>query len=151
MHGRPWLQGTHNIDISGEPLVNYGRFPGAVRLTYPRAILCPLANNTRYECRNIGSFARTLSPDHVLIDPSFWNQTDDPHGLQRFAQYRAGTILHEVMHQYFLSFTLHDGRERRRNNAHCLTAFALRASGIPPRPHHIRQMRGPARLMAHGF
>ncbi len=119
---------------------------GIVALRYRLAVGALRRNNTRYECRNIGSFARTLSPDHVLIDPSFWNQTDDPHGLQRFAQYRAGTILHEMMHQYFLSFILHDGRERRRNNAHCLTAFALRASGIPPWPHHIRQCVGRPQL-----
>jgi hypothetical protein len=115
---------------------------GIVARRYRLAVGALQTNNTQYECANIHAFARTLSPDRVLIGPRFWKQTDDPHGPQRFAQYRAGTILHEMMHQYFLSFILHDKRERRRNNAHCLTVFALRASRIPPRTHHIRQCGG---------
>jgi hypothetical protein len=45
---------------------------------------------------------------------------------------RAATILHEMMHQYFLEFILHNVREHRRNNANCLANFALRVRGLTP-------------------
>jgi hypothetical protein len=45
---------------------------------------------------------------------------------------RAATILHEMMHQYYIEFILHNEHEHRRNNANCLANFALMIRGITP-------------------
>lgn len=103
---------------------------GIVARRYRLAARALRRRRTRYECANIPPNARVLSPARVLIGPSFWRQN---------RQHRAGTILHEMMHQYFLSFIRHDPRERRRNNAHCFEVFALRASRIVPLRGDVRK------------
>lgn len=81
---------------------------------------------TVYSCdATLAGFnAITDSPSQVRLGPSFWTQN------RRMD--RAATILHEMMHQYFLEFILHNVREHRRNNANCLANFALRVRGLTP-------------------
>ena len=63
-------------------------------------------------------------PSRVWLGPTFWTQN---------RMYRAKTILHEMMHQYFIEFILHtEKKEHRRNNAYCLANFALMIRGITP-------------------
>lgn len=87
--------------------------------------------------------ARTVNPAEVLIFPRFWRQEPSlPVGSKRNRDLRAGTILHEMMHQYFIGFIRHiPATERRRNNAHCFEVFAMRASGISPHPSDVAQCR----------
>jgi hypothetical protein len=54
---------------------------------------------------------------------------------------RAATILHEMMYQYYLEFILHNEREHRRNNAHCLANFALMIRGITPPETYLKACR----------
>jgi hypothetical protein len=112
-----------------------GRNSGAiVARRYRLAIGALQRRGTRYRCDNtlVGANARVLTPSQVLLGPSFWTQS---------RMHRAGTILHEMMHQYFLGFILHDQRERRRNNAHCFEVFALRVRGVTPQPIDVSRCR----------
>jgi hypothetical protein len=89
------------------------------------AINALLRGGTAYLCdATLAANARTVNPNRVLLGPSFWTQN------RRMD--RAATILHEMMHQYFIEFIRHNEREHRRNNAHCLANFALRIRGITP-------------------
>jgi hypothetical protein len=78
----------------------------------------------------------------IHLCPRFWNPI--PQAGLRLEAFRGGVILHEMLHVLFPGLFGHDtvdddgnivrdntspGGERRRNNAHCLRAFALRASG----------------------
>lgn len=91
---------------------------------YRLAIKALLRGGTTYVCdATLAANARTVNPTRVLLGPSFWTQN---------RMDRAATILHEMMHQYFIEFILHNEREHRRNNAHCLANFALRIRGITP-------------------
>ena len=91
---------------------------------YRLAINALLRGGTAYVCdATLAANARTVNPSRVLLGPSFWTQN---------RMDRAKTILHEMMHQYFIEFILHNEREHRRNNAHCLANFALRIRGITP-------------------
>ena len=87
-----------------------------------------LRGGTAYVCSaTLTSNARTVSPSRVLLGPTFWTQN---------RMYRAKTILHEMMHQYFIEFIRHNvpgwTNEHRRNNAYCLANFALMIRGITP-------------------
>jgi hypothetical protein len=92
---------------------------------YQLALRALRLRGTLYRCDStLTNFnALTINPNEVSLGPSFWKQG------QRMD--RAGTILHEMMHQYFLEFILHDKREHRRNNANCLHAFAFRVRNLP--------------------
>jgi outer membrane protein OmpA-like peptidoglycan-associated protein len=101
---------------------------------------------TLYRCGCPGAAptvnARTVSPLEVLLCPRFWSlgqpgflpAGQDPRWI------RAGTILHEMLHQLFGEFFRHfrvpprpdDPQERRRDNAHCYEAFALLVDGHTP-------------------
>lgn len=74
-----------------------------------------------------GVRARTIGPVEVRLCAPFWNASPQPGLSDRF--FRAGVILHEMLHQLFLEFIRHDPNERRRNNAHCYEAFAMRLAG----------------------
>lgn len=81
--------------------------------------------------------ARTLRPytlNTIRLCPRFWRQS---------RMWRAGIILHEMLHLYFGEFFRHHphGEERRRDNAHCYEAFALQASGHAPDGADIRSCR----------
>jgi hypothetical protein len=86
---------------------------------------------TRYRCgcpgSNPGVVARTISPIEVWLCPSFWGPSPQAGLSARFS--RAGTILHEMLHQLYIEFVRHNANERRRNNAHCYEALAMRLAG----------------------
>lgn len=67
-----------------------------------------------------------LCKNEVWLCPQFWR-------LQREEQ--EGTVLHEMFHLCFgltCAWFQHDGKERKRNNAHCYEAFALSVAGFNP-------------------
>jgi hypothetical protein len=99
---------------------------------YRLAINALLRGGTAYVCdATITANARTVNPNRVLLGRSFWTQ--------KRRMDRAATILHEMMHQYFLEFIRHNKREHRRNNAHCLANFALRIRGITPPKGYLKK------------
>ena len=96
---------------------------------------------TLYRCgcpgANPGVRARTINPTEVRLCPMFWGASPQPGLSARF--FRAGVILHEMLHQLFIEFLLHDPNERRRNNAHCFEAFAMRLAGHAADRSDVRQ------------
>jgi OmpA family len=110
---------------------------------------------TLYRCGCPGAAptvnARTVSPTEVLLCPRFWKlgqpgflpAGQDPRWI------RAGTILHEMLHQLFGEFFRHfrvpphpdDPQERRRDNAHCYEAFALLVDGRTPSQSDINRCK----------
>lgn len=72
--------------------------------------------------------AQTLRPytlNTIELCPRFWSQPQ---------MWRAGILLHEMLHNYFGQFFRHhpNDPERRRDNAHCYEAFALQVAGHAP-------------------
>lgn len=71
----------------------------------------------------------------------FWARPDLPPLSNRF--YRAGVILHEMLHLLYRGFFYHHGQhpsgdpERHRDNSHCYEAFVLLANGHTPEPGDI--------------
>ena len=105
----PWAKGASSGSI--------------VARRYQLALRALRLRGTLYRCDSTLAFnALTVSPHEVTLGPSFWTQ--GPMG-------RAGTILHEMLHQYFIEFIRHDEREHRRNNAHCFRVFAFRVRNLP--------------------
>jgi peptidoglycan hydrolase-like protein with peptidoglycan-binding domain len=98
---------------------------------------------TRYRCGcadcDLDTNAITVGVSEVCLCPNFWGASPQ-HGLSaRF--FRAGVILHEMLHQLFIEFLLHDPNEHRRNNAHCYEAFAMRLAGHAADQADVRQCR----------
>jgi hypothetical protein len=71
--------------------------------------------------------AFTNTPTEIWLCPPFFGPSPQAGLSPRF--FRAAVILHEMMHQLFIEFVLHNANEHRRNNAHCYEAFALRLAG----------------------
>ena len=98
---------------------------------------------TRYRCGCPGSdptvVARTISPIEVRLCPSFWGASPQAGLSARF--FRAGTILHEMLHQLYIEFIRHNANERRRNNAHCYEALAMRLAGHAAERSSVTQCR----------
>ena len=87
----------------------------------------------------------TASAVLMRLCPRFFNRpAGEPLGNQFF---RAGVVLHEMLHLLFTSFFHHQGRhpsgdpERRRDNAHCYEAFALRVAGHAAEPGDVSGCR----------
>ena len=82
---------------------------------------CPATTNARTNAAD--------DPSLVRLCPRFFNRAA---GLPLNNQFfRAGVILHEMLHLLFFEFFHHPGHPsgdpvRRRDNAHCYEAFALR-------------------------
>jgi len=80
----------------------------------------------------------TRGPLDVRLCPAFWR----PAGLavsDRF--FRAGVVMHEMIHQLFGEF-LHDvSNVSMRVNAHCYEAFAMRLAGHAADPSDVRRCR----------
>ena len=74
-----------------------------------------------------GVNARTISPIEVRLCPRFWGASPQAGLSARF--FRAGVILHEMLHQLYIEFLFHGPKEHRRNNAHCYEALAMRLAG----------------------
>jgi hypothetical protein len=100
--------------------------------------------NTQYRCaappaNRPNRRARAVSPNEVLLHTRFW---DPPAGLGMSNQlFRAAVLLHEMLHLLYDDFLVHDDAERRRNNAHCYEAFAMRVAGHAADPTDVTQCR----------
>lgn len=84
-----------------------------------------------------------VEPNMVNLCALFWNP---PAGLRGLPPpfYRAGAIIHEMLHLLYHEFFHHAGHpsgdpERRRDNANCYEAFALRVAGFGADPAAVRQ------------
>jgi hypothetical protein len=76
-----------------------------------------------------------LCKDEVGLCPGFWTLKPE---------WQEGTVLHEMFHLCFgltCAWFQHDGKERKRNNAHCYEAFALSIAGQGPDPISIDKCR----------
>jgi hypothetical protein len=105
---------------------------------------CTAAEAGSNFCCDVAERAFTRTPTLPLtLCPPFWNPMPPQAGLPAEG-FRGGVILHEMLHVLNPDFFGHDtmrpdgtivrqntstGGERRRNNAHCYRAFALRARG----------------------
>jgi hypothetical protein len=91
---------------------------------------------TQFRCGCPGAAAtvnaRTIPPNEIRLCDRFWTLSPI---------LRAGVVLHEMLHLLFHTFLRHDARERRRNNAHCYEAFALRVAGHTPEQSDISRCR----------
>lgn len=81
---------------------------------------------------------QALVPNVVHLCAGFWNPPADLRGLPP-TQFRAGTIVHEMLHLLFPSFLLN--QPPGRPNAHCYEAFALRVAGFGASPRDVRLCR----------
>jgi hypothetical protein len=105
-------------------------------MTFRCAAACPAGRNASTN-GNISAIVMTLCP-------RFFNRpAGQPLGNQFF---RAGVVLHEMLHLLFTSFFHHQGHpsgdpERRRDNAHCYEAFALRLAGHAAEPGDVAACR----------
>jgi hypothetical protein len=85
---------------------------------------CPLDTPT-IPCPRNAQVELPFTLNTIELCPRFWTQS---------AVWRAGIVLHEMLHLYLGRFFLHGpgGRERRRDNAHCYEAFAIQIAGSAP-------------------
>jgi hypothetical protein len=97
----------------------------------------------RYQCgcpgADVDVRAQTLlGGNRIELCNRFW---DLPAGL-RVAPvfFRAGVLIHEVLHMLYSDFLIHTGR---RANAHCYEAFAMRVAGHAADPSDVRQCKTP--------
>jgi hypothetical protein len=67
-------------------------------------------------------------PNVINLCTPFWNPPPGLRGLPPEV-FRGGVILHEMLHVLYAAFFHHIPTERKRNNAHCYRAFALRVGG----------------------
>ena len=114
----PWANNQESRLVVAKRLLTSARELGGGRRTLYRCG-CPGARP--------GVRARTISPIEVRLCPRFWGASPQAGLSPRF--FRAGVILHEMLHQLYLEFVRHNTNERRRNNAHCYEALAMRLAG----------------------
>ena len=94
-----------------------------------------------------GSVAVTnqaAEPNVMNLCAPFWAPPASP-GLPAEG-FRAGTLIHEMLHMLYPDFFHHAGHpsgdpERRRDNAHCYKAFALRVGGYGRDPNAVARCR----------
>src|SRR5262249_42497581 len=72
-------------------------------------------------------------PNVINLCGPFWNPPANLRGLPT-ENFRAGTIIHEMLHMLFTDFFHPAGDPRdpwefRRDNSHCYKAFTLRING----------------------
>lgn len=97
---------------------------------------CPATTNARTNAAQ--------DPSLIRLCPRFFNR---PAGLPLNNQFfRAGVILHEMLHLLYYDFFHHPGHPsgdpvRRRDNAHCYEAFALRVAGHAAERGDVRACR----------
>ncbi|HEY8224575.1 MAG TPA: hypothetical protein VIG25_04805 [Pyrinomonadaceae bacterium] len=76
-----------------------------------------------------------VNPNLINLCARFWNRVATPTLSNR--SFRAGVILHEMLHLLYSQFFHHAGHpsgdpERHRDNSHCYEAFVLLANGLNP-------------------
>lgn len=76
-------------------------------------------------------------PNVVHLCAQFWNPPAGLRGLPH-PYYRAGVIVHEMLHLLFQDFFRHGGPPGRPNT-HCYEAFALRVAGFGADPFDVRR------------
>jgi hypothetical protein len=81
---------------------------------------------------------QAIVPNVVHLCALFWNPPAGLRGLPP-PYYRAGVLIHEMLHLLFQDFLLHS--PPGRPNAHCYEAFALRIAGFGADPFDVRQCR----------
>ena len=94
-----------------------------------------------------GSVAVTnqaAEPNVMNLCATFWAPPASP-GLPAEG-FRAGTLIHEMLHMLYPDFFHHAGHpsgdpERRRDNAHCYKAFALRVGGYGRDPNAVARCK----------
>lgn len=114
----PWANNQESRLIVAKRMLSSARELGGGRRTLYRCG-CPGAG--------AGTNAITISPIEVRLCPRFFGPSPQAGLSPRF--FRAGVILHEMLHQLYIEFLLHNPKERRRNNAHCYEALAMRLAG----------------------
>jgi hypothetical protein len=109
---------------------------GGRMVTYRCVTNCLPTENARTQA--------ALEPSVIELCPRFFNRpTGLPLGNQFF---RAGVVLHEMLHLLFHQFFHHPGHPsgdpvRRRDNAHCYEALALRLAGHAAEPGDVASCR----------
>jgi hypothetical protein len=87
----------------------------------------------------------------IFLCPRFWSLAHlAPLTDRQRRFFRAGIVLHEMLHLLYSSFFRHltvpprpdDPQERRRDNSHCYEAFALRLAGHRVDPADLTSCRG---------
>jgi len=126
----PWANNQESRLVVAKRLLTSARELGGGRRTLYRCG-CPGAGP--------GVRARTISPIEVRLCPIFWGASPQPGLSARF--FRAGVILHEMLHQLYIEFVRHNANERRRNNAHCYEALAMRLAGHAADQSDVKQCR----------
>jgi hypothetical protein len=106
----------------------------------------------RCGCPGAGPGVRAITnwdAEHNVINlcPIFWNPPPGLHLSNRY--FRAGVILHEMLHLLYHEFFHHPGHPsgdpaRRRDEPHCYEAFALRAAGHAADPSDVTSCRARA-------
>lgn len=96
---------------------------------------CP---DTDLTCCDSNTNAWITTPNTVNLCAQFWNPPAGLRGLPA-AYFRAGVIIHEMLHLLYNEFLLHGPR---RANAHCYEAFALRVAGFGANPSDVCACRG---------
>ena len=132
----PWANNEESRVSVAKRLHSVARELGGGRRTLYRCVCPPLPPG-------VVANAVTMSPTEVRLCPPFWGASPQRGLSPRF--FRAGVILHEMLHQLYLEFILHDRNERRRNNAHCYEALAMRLAGHAADQADVRQCRPPVR------
>jgi hypothetical protein len=87
---------------------------------------------------------QAAEPNVMNLCATFWAPPASP-GLPAEG-FRAGTLIHEMLHMLYPDFFHHAGHpsgdpERRRDNAHCYKAFALRVGGYGRDPNAVARCR----------
>jgi hypothetical protein len=109
---------------------------GGRTVTYRCVTNCPATRNAVTNA--------ALEPSVIRLCPRFFNRpAGQPLGNQFF---RGGVVLHEMLHLLYHQFFHHPGHpsgdpERRRDNAHCYEAFALRLAGHAAEPQDVAACR----------
>ena len=122
----PWANNTesgatiaHRLRKVAEALQGRGTLYRCVPCGTSTVLECPLDAPTIACPMN----AQAVPPNTIELCPRFWEQS---------AAWRAGVLIHEMLHLLYLEFLHHGDPERRRDNAHCIEAFVLLANGITP-------------------
>jgi hypothetical protein len=117
---------AHRLRRSAEELA------GGRTVTYRCVTNCPATTNARTNAAQ--------DPSLIRLCPRFFNP---PAGLPLSREmFRAGVLLHEMLHLLYHQFFHHPGHPsgdpvRRRDNAHCYEAFALRLAGHAAEPGDV--------------
>jgi hypothetical protein len=93
---------------------------------------------------NVAVTNQAAEPNVMNLCAPFWAPPASP-GLPAEG-FRAGTLIHEMLHMLYPDFFHHAGHpsgdpERRRDNAHCYKAFALRVGGYGRDPNAVARCR----------